>query len=677
MSAASPRRALAELARSYGVQASYEDDRGRRRRAGADALVAVLRARRAPIETIADAPDALRARRAQLEQRALEPVVVAWDGRLPAVPVRLPRSTSAVRITLETEDGDARTWDARTRAGRLAVHVPDVLPPGRHRLRVEAGSEQHDAWILSAPRHASTLAGARSGVFAPVYAMARPGACHGTYADLHTLARTLAELSVDMVAALPLLAAFLDTPFDASPYAPASRLFWNELYVDAAALGARVDSRQQRVAAACVQSDGVDYAAAAALQRGLLQPLADRALADDGHPDARAFATRSHVAEYARFRAVCERQRAGWREWPARLRNGRMRADDFDPAAARYHAYVQWAAERQVAAIAQDPRAADLYLDMPLGVHPDSYDTWRHRALFAMDASAGAPPDVLFRGGQDWGFPPMDPDALRADGYAYLAAALRHQLRFARVLRLDHVMSLYRLYWIPAGMPATEGVYIRYADDEMFALLTLESARHRAAIVGEDLGTVPAAVRRRLERHAIHRMFVVQYEVEADAARPVRTPPALSAASLNTHDMPTFAGFWAGHDVTDLRDLGLVDDRAEHDARTQRARLRSTLARHLHLTDSAAQPDSPGPALDALLTNIAASPAMLAIVGLEDLWLEDRPQNVPGTGPELRPNWRRRFRYPFPDVLRRVDVSTRLQRFTHARKQHAAHQNQE
>ncbi|MGH7445486.1 MAG: 4-alpha-glucanotransferase, partial [Longimicrobiales bacterium] len=358
------------------------------------------------------------------------------------------------------------------------------------------------------------------------------------------------------------------------------------------------------------------------------------------------------------------------------LRDGRIREDDFDAADMRYHAFVQWADEQQISAIAHDPDAAALYLDMPLGVHPHGYDTWRHRALFAAGASAGAPPDALFRGGQDWGFPPMDPDALRADGYGYLIGTLRHQLRHARVLRLDHVMALYRLFWIPRGLPATHGVYIRYPEDEMFAVLTLESARHRAAIVGEDLGTVPAALRRRLDRHAIQRMFVVQNEVGAERNPPIGTPPARSAASLNTHDMPTFAGFWHGRDLTDLRDLSLVDGAGEDEARAERARLRSVLARHLRLSTDAARADAPGAAFDALLDYLANGRSSMVIIGLEDLWLEDRPQNVPGTRPEQRPNWRRRFRYPFPDILRRPKVQTRLARFAASRAR-AAHMNQE
>lgn len=663
----SDRQLLRRLARAWGVQSSYTDGEGRRRHAHDEALLGALRARRAPVESIADVRDALRDRERVQSQQAVEPVVVAWDGRMPRVTLRAGRGARSARCTLETEDGELRTWDIGLRNGRGTIHLRERLPLGRHVLRIDAGTTEHLAWILSAPRQAYTVDGLQWGVFAPVYALAREGTCHGSYTELHELARGMRRRGAALVATLPIHAAFLDAPLDPSPYSPASRLFWNELYVDPAPFAAMPRNDAHAELGECIRSGYVDYRAAAAVHRRLLQPVADRLLAPDGDPDAAAFAARPDVSDYARFRAIGDRLRTGWREWPARLRDGRIRDDDPDPASARYHAFVQWAAERQLGAISADREAAGLYLDMPLGVHPDSYDTWRYREIFATDASAGAPPDVLFSGGQDWGFPPMDPDALRADGYAYLAAALRQQFRHASVLRLDHVMSLHRLYWIPSGLPPTEGVYVRYPEDEMFAVLTLESMRAHGAIVGEDLGTVAESVRRRMERHAIHRMFVVQYEVNPEARPPMTAPPRRSAASLNTHDMPTFTGFWQGRDIGDMRDLGLLEESGEEAARTQRARLRSALARHVHLSERAAKAEDPAPILDALLERLASGPAAIVLVGLEDLWLEPEPQNVPGTGPETRPNWRRRFRYPFPGVLHRADVNERLEAIAEAR----------
>lgn len=665
---ATDRQVLHRLARLWDIGVSYVDAEGRRRGAHDEALLGTLRARGAPVDSITDVRNALRERERDIARQSIAPVIVAWDGRMRDVPIRAARTVRTVECTLATEDGDRRTWDVALRNGHGAIRVSDTLPPGRHRLHLEIGTARHTAWILSAPRQAWTPGRMQWGAFAPVYALAREGACHGTYSELHELARILHRQGASLAATLPIHAAFLDALFDASPYAPASRLFWNELYVDPLKLGLSIGDAGNPEVADCVRSGYVDYRAAAARHRRILQPVADRALGAHGDPDVRAFAERPDVADYARFRAAVETKGTAWRAWPARMRNGRIRDGDFDPATARYHAFVQWAAERQLAAITSDPDSAGLYLDMPLGVHRDSYDTWRYRHIFATEASAGAPPDVLFHGGQDWGFPPMDPDALRADGYGYLTSALRHHLRHAAVLRLDHVMALHRLYWIPGGLPPTEGVYVRYPEDEMFAVLTLESTRAHAAIVGEDLGTVVASIRRRMERHAIHRMFVVQYEIDPDGEPPLKPPPAQSAASLNTHDMPTFTGFWQERDIHTMRDIGLYDQAQEEHAQRQRVRLRSALARHVHLSEHAAQADAPSPVLDGLLDWLAAGPAAIVLIGLEDLWLEPDPQNVPGTGPDTQPNWRRRFRYPFPDVFRRDDVSARLQRIAGARR---------
>lgn len=664
---ADARRALGQLAKAHGVQASYTDVEGKRRRAGSATLVGVLRALGAPLETERDAPAALRDHEAAMRTRALEPVTVAWDGRLPAVTVRTGPGAAHARVEIETEDGEHRGWDVTTRARRAVVQLEDRLPLGRHRLRVSAGEHTHEAWILAAPRQAYDPALRAWGVFAPVYALATSDRCVGGYRELHALARAVHSHGGDIAATLPMQAAFLDQPFELSPYAPASRLFWNELYVDAEALGAQPSVDQRAAMQACRAHDRIDYAAAARVQRALLQPLADRALSDAGNAAARAFANRDMVRDYARFRAVTDRQQSGWATWPQRLRAGTIRDGDYDAADARYHAFVQWAADVQLGAIAADEDAASMYLDMPLGVHGDSYDTWRYPELFASGASAGAPPDTLFRGGQDWGFPPMHPEAQRLDGYRYLSASLHAQLRFARLLRLDHVMSLYRLYWVPAGLPATEGVYVRYPEDELFATLTLESVRHHAVIVGEDLGTVPPAVRRRLTRHAIRRMHVMQYELGPDRMPQLGFTPERSVASLNTHDMPTFAGFWQGADLEDQRALELLDGPGERAAQENRAQLRRALARHLHLKPADSDADAPGAALDGLLERLAASPANVALVNLEDLWLEDRPQNVPGTTAETRPNWRRPLRYDFPDVLARDDVRARLARVNDAR----------
>jgi 4-alpha-glucanotransferase len=315
----------------------------------------------------------------------------------------------------------------------------------------------------------------------------------------------------------------------------------------------------------------------------------------------------------------------------------------------RYHQYVQLVAEDQLGEIsgargsvpAVRRPGTGLYLDFPLGVSPGGYDTWRYRDAFAHDASVGAPPDVFFSRGQDWGFPPTHPERQREDGYTYLRAALRNLLRHAGSLRIDHVMGLHRLYWVPPGSDARDGVYVQYRAAELYAILALESHRAGAAVVGEDLGTVPRYVQQAMARHGILRSYVLQL---APLAGSVGRPPPLSVASLNTHDLPTFAGFWQGLDIEDRLAKGLLDPKDVRKERSERARQRKLLRGALREA-GAARDAHPGEAIAAALRYLAASPSRMVVVNLEDLWGEAEPQNRPGTGLD-QPNWRRKASRP-------------------------------
>jgi 4-alpha-glucanotransferase len=308
---------------------------------------------------------------------------------------------------------------------------------------------------------------------------------------------------------------------------------------------------------------------------------------------------------------------------------------------------VQWLLHQQLDRLASGlrERGQRLYLDLPLGVNPDGFDVWHDQHQFARGISVGAPPDAFFSLGQDWGFPPLAPEALRAAGYAPILAALRNHLRYAGMLRIDHVMALHRLFWVPLGMQAVDGVYVHYPAEELYAVTCLESARHRAIIVGEDLGTVPPAVRRGMARHGLQRLWVLQFEVSPDSRPPISDPPRDAAAGINTHDMPSFAAFWRALDALEREELGLLTPEQAEDVRAQRDRLRRALVDLLR-SESWLRGDHAGEldVLRACLARLAAGSARILLVNLEDLWAEQRPQNVPGTGLE-RPNWRRKAEY--------------------------------
>jgi 4-alpha-glucanotransferase len=655
---------LTELGRLFRLEPFYEDMHGERQTADPEAVLLVLRALGAELTDFGSVREAVRARRDQLDRLAIQPVHVAWGGLLPRLRVRLPHDrVERVAIELRLESGevqlvhaDAQPANARPRYGWRPTHALRLprLPHGYHVVAVEARSGTFETFVIAAPRQAHTEGDREWGVFIPLYSICSARSWGiGDYTDLERLARWTGSLGGGFVATLPLLATFLDAPFEPSPYSPASRLFWNELFLDVTAIPGWQGAMHTDLAdelATCRAGDVVDYRRIAALKRRELE-RALRARATDTHvtEGMRSYAQEhAHAVDYARFRAVCDRRRVGWEEWPERLRDGIITDVDYAPEDYHYHLFAQWQAEHQLGRIAaaHAEGAAALYLDMPLGVNPHSYDAWRFRELFAAGVSAGAPPDPLFTGGQNWGFRPLNPGPLRASRYAYLIEALRHHFRHASILRLDHVMAFYRLFWVPDGLPATRGVYVRYDEDELFAVLVLESARHRAVAVGEDLGTVPAAVRRAMERHGVQRMHVVQFEASPERNPPVAPPPRWVVASLNTHDMPTFAGFWRGTDIDDQLELGLIDQHEYMRAQRRRAVLRERLAALIAPGDHA----GPAEVSTGLLQRLAESPARYVLVTLEDLWLEERPQNVPGTHAE-RPNWQRRSRRTLDDIL--------------------------
>jgi len=507
------------------------------------------------------------------------------------------------------------------------------LPYGCHVLHVEAGGRTQDVTVLQAPRRAPAGPERSWGLFVPLYGLPGPFG-PGDFTRMRMLAEWTAGLGGDLVGSTPLNAAFLGEPFEPSPYLPVSRLRWNELYADPAATPEWEASARARELAAAARPPGgrlIDYRAAAAAKRAVLEAL----LADLGGARLDAFEDhlRAHpdLAGYAEFRARCERERAGWRDW-------RRPHTPGDAAAARYHAYAQWLCEEQLGRVAAG--GAGPYLDMPLGVHPGGYDTWRFRGLFAESVSVGAPPDDFFQGGQDWGLAPLHPGRLREGGHAYPIACAAALCRHAAAARVDHVMGLHRMFWVPHGLPATEGVYVRYPFEELYAVLCIEAGRHGTRLVGEDMGTVPGGVRRTMAAHGLLRTYAVQSEL-GDGADPFDRVPSAAMVGMNTHDMPTFAAFW------------------EADGR--RDALRARLEQRGH-----AVADGPA-ALDASLLELAGSDARALLVSLEDMWWEREPQNVPGTTTE-HPNWRRLARYGVDELDAVPDLAPRMRRIADARR---------
>ncbi len=597
--------ALEALARARGVEPQLVDGLGQHRRTSRESLMAILRALGEPIESPEDALDALR--RPTTRAR----VVVAWDGRA-ALPLPTECDLDGV-----SDLGERWTRRAVPEDGIAWVHVP----MGVHDVHWEGGQ----AWVMAAPSRAYGEAERTWGLFAPLYALYEHGRQHlASYGTLRQAADLTQRLGGRYFATLPLLPTFAEAPRrEPSPYAPISRLFWNELYVDLA------DLPEADPAAPLLPQTSrlIDWGTEADVRLPRLKALAARCRGEDRDALEAWAAAHPLVDAYASHRAEV--------------------SFGGDPGMVDAFRYAQWRAAQQIEGI------GGLYLDLPLGVHHDGFDVARWPDRFARGCSAGAPPDPLFAGGQNWGFPPMHLERERATGYAYLRACLEHHMRFADVLRIDHVAWLHRLYWIPQHAEATDGAYVATPHpDELYALLSLLSHRHCCRIVGEDLGTVPQAVRDAMGGHRLLRTWVLQlfaHEGGWDA------PPDASVVTINTHDLPTFAGWWEMRDIDDWVALGLFGEDQARAERERRGRIIDALRRATHATDET----SPVTVVGELMRLLSTGPGQLLLVSVEDLFGETRPQNVPGTHRE-RPNWRRRAAQPLEAIFSHAEVLHRI-----------------
>ncbi len=664
-----------------------------------ESLLAVLRAMGAPIQTIDGAPAALADRRRTLWRNMVEPVKVVWDGRPGVLSLHLPPKSvgRSVRYDLELESGEVTggTYDIVELLTEKVVDVegeryvvknlpfPGLLPFGYHRIRVEVGKEVSETTIICAPSRAYSAAEKQSrrfwGLFVPMYAL-RSGRSFdgGDFSDLRDLIDWVCHLGGSVVATLPFLATFLDEPFDPSPYAPVSRLFWNEFYIDVT----RVPELASCTAAMAILESGgflkeieelrsvpyVDYKRQMVLKRRVLEELTVSLFAE---PSLRRdefqhyLESKPRLEDYAKFRASCENNHHPWSKWPDSMRQGRLAEGDYSENSKRYHEYVQWIAHEQLKELASIAcnGGLGLYLDLPLGVHPDGYDVWKVNGLFVKSVATGAPPDVIFTGGQNWGFPPLHPEEIRRQGYRYIIDYLRHNMSMAGVLRVDHVMGLHHLFWIPDGMSANEGVYVQYSPEELYAIYCLESHRSKCLVVGENLGTVPPEVNEAMEAHGLHTMYVTQYELTREPELALKSAPANAVASLNTHDMPMFAAYWQGLDIEDRVRMGFLDEPGARVELENRQGLKQALVAFLKARGwlSSEGATAPSDVLRACLAFLGSSEARIVLVTLEDLWMEPKPQNIPGTTTQ-NPNWRRKARLGFDEFARMPDVVDFLRR---------------
>jgi len=597
------------------------------------------------------------------------------DGYESALDGRFVETSDATRVALAAAMGFAADGEAEAERSleRFAARAqPPPLAPGRC---LDAGSK---------------LSGRRAfGVCANLYSVrSERGAGFGDLGALRELARRTAEAGGAFVGLNPLHAT-LPRPGRFCPYDPVSRLFLDPLYLDLARvpeLERSADARRQLASPALRRrfealraADRLDPAAVEAARAPVLAALhATFREAPGPEPDARRDAFARYAAErgdalrdFATFLALADRFEGAtggrdWRRWP-----GDLRSPD-SPAVARFrethavaverHAWLQFELDRQLGEVSRFARdsglALGLYTDLALGSSAGGADTWSRPDLHASGVTVGAPPDAFSRGGQDWSFPPLDPHALRADGYRHWRAILDASLRHAGALRLDHAIGLRRLFWIPTGATPAEGAYVRYPTDDLVSILAEASRRHDAVIVAEDLGTVPSGFSEGIRELGMLSSRVLLFERDADGFRAADRYPERCLASANTHDLPPLAALEGDDDLALRRRVGQIADdatlaaaRRERDA--ERSALVERLARDGFLAADAREGNGPdGDALAAAVTAfLCATPSLLVGISLDDLAGEREPINLPGVSADRHPSWTRRMRAPLDAIF--------------------------
>jgi 4-alpha-glucanotransferase len=676
---------LHQLAGLLGIETRHTDALGVTHEPDAETLTRLIAAFGLP-------PDPALAAAVLAEAREARPfgsdplVVVAAES-----PVLRLRAPDGAEIEWRCDFEAGGRAEGRGNAGNGELGLPGPLPLGYHRLELKGGGTEAAIGLAAAPPSCYLPPALREGVHswgltAQLYSLnsARNWGM-GDFTDLAQLCRAAGGMDAATVGINPLHALFASEPRHASPYSPSSRAMIDYLYIDPSAVPGFAEDEAIRALApeaalAAVRAAMlIDHRAVAALKRPVLEALYRRFRERDlkigrESPAGASFrgfqtASRPALAAFATFEALHEYlNRDGgtfsWHDWPPKLR------DPNSGAVARFakaHAerveffeFLQWQADAQLGAAAEAARAAGLslglYRDLAVGVNPLGAEAWADQGLVVPGMGIGAPPDPLSRRGQDWGLAPVNPLALRRAGFQPFIAALRANMRHAGVLRIDHVMSLQRLYWVPRGQSAVNGAYVTYPFATLLRLVALESHRQGCAVVGEDLGTVPHGFRETMQAANLLSYRVVAFERRwGGGFIPPGDYPPLAAASAATHDLPTLRGFWLGRDIAWRQKLGLYPNtEAEAAEIADRKRDRWQLLEAL-AGESLIAPERFGeflPSEDrplytaalgaAVLAFLARSRARLMLVQLEDVAGEEEQANLPGTS-DAHPNWRRRL----------------------------------
>ena len=720
---------IRQLAKLHGIADSYLDFRGRPREVSLESQTAILAALGISAGDDASAEAAIHEHETKRWTGFVPPVLVFAAGQPISVPIALPVDLQArsVEWNITLEDGEPRSGVARLAElatleetgvdersyRRVSLALPS-LPLGYHTASVALNTGLHGTLqIIVAPDRCfeapAIAAGKRLwGIAVQLYSLRSDDNWGiGDFRDLRELIRRAAPSGCGIIGLNPLHALMPANPAHISPYSPSNRQFLNVLYVSVEDVPdfAECEAARQRVAEPGFQATlkelraihNVDYVRVAAAKFEILAMLYSHFRAQhlvENSPRGEAFRRFQELqGEALRLHAIYDAldshlrlqgpQYWGWPSWPEEYRDpispvvqrfARERAEEVE-----YYEYLQWLAADQLGAAQEAARragmAVGLYGDVAVGANPAGSETWSNRHLYLQGASVGAPPDALALKGQDWGIPPPDPNELRTQQYRPFIGLVRNMMRYVAALRFDHVMTLYRLWWVPRGLLSKDGTYVHYPLQDLIAILALESQRHQCIVIGEDLGTVPEAMTEAMEHYRAYHYKVLLFEQFDDGTfKPPGNYVSSAMAVVTTHDLPTLRGWWEEHDITLRARLDLYpNEEVRSQVHEARARDRVSLLRALvaaglwHWREGDPLPQYSAAFSRAVHAFIALSKANIALIQIEDIIGMTDPVNVPGTDTE-HANWQRKVTASLADIFSNPDTKDILGAMDTARR---------
>ncbi|THI84657.1 MAG: 4-alpha-glucanotransferase [Nitrospira sp. CG24A] len=721
---------LARLAERAGIATDYYDIAGTLHFTSDDTKRAILTAMGFAIDTTASLIQTLQEWDDAPWQRPCDPVRILRDGEAggPLSCYLLLEDGKEGSLTVEWQIRDevnAVVQEGRAGPGLTAAEVrfikeqrhvrveipsPHGLSLGYYTVTILAeslvGSVEGSMRLIVAPRQCYIPPPLEAhqrlwGLALQLYSLPsdRNWGC-GDFTDLGRIVEWAGkELGAGVIGLNPLHALRNTSPYHISPYAPYSRLYLNELYIDLDQLPEWHESEEaqqqfldpefQAALQALRQTRHVDYNAVATAKRTMLDLAYSTFLAESysgEEPHLQPNTERARRLErfiqsegtplelYATFQTLEEERRliqstsTTWHDWPKQFLMPGQPVHEYAKRhrkRIRFFQYIQWVAREQLNEIQRTAEQLampiGLYHDMALGADRNGAEAWIYQSVLALGADCGAPPDSFAPEGQNWGLPPINPHALRANGYELLIQLLRNNFRSGGAIRLDHVMAFFRLFWIPRGRPASEGTYVHYPFEDLLAIVALESVRSHTLVIGEDLGTVPDWVREQLAKARVLSYRVFYFERHADGAmKPPGHYPAQSLAVTTTHDLPTLAGFWSGEDLQVRLKLGAFHDDTAHrqaweERQRDKARILNALQHERLLPTGVTEDLATAPAMTtdlghAIHLYLARTPAYLVLANLEDGLGELSQTNLPGTI-DSHPNWTRKYSIPVDHML--------------------------